>query len=118
MELVKDTPARQPHEHVDGRCRDCYADGERVGYGEGSASGWEAAIEETPSPDYVREREAEALAEAVRGAHRAARHSGRWEDCGDIVCSALERYVYERTRPEVCGTERGQTKKMARMVAG
>lgn len=115
MELVKSEPIPNPHEHVDGVCEECHATGFDKGHEEGIAFGYGMAVEEIPGADTVRGWEAEALREAAKDAHRAARHGGRWEDCGDVVCSALERYVYERTRP----AERHFVEaKAARMVAG
>jgi hypothetical protein len=113
MELVKPQPA---HEHVEGGvCMVCFKSGENAGWQAVSASGWEAAMEETPSPDYVRAEQADELREVAETAHRQARHAGRFEVCREAMCAAIELWLHFESRPVA-----GQSSKaaMERMVRG
>lgn len=84
---------RKLHDHVDGRCGQCFADGEGVGHEDGYEDGAESA---NGRADRVIDDVRSALVEA----HRNAKHGGRWEVCTDVVCAEMERWLHFETRPE------------------
>lgn len=87
--------AAPSHDHVDGTCATCRSEGYAHGSKEGYDEGYErATVDGWAHADEIRSEALAGVHEAVREAHREARHEGPWEYCSDPVCSALERWFH------------------------